>query len=104
MSLISDFVKGQDIPIFDCAEYAQGCESFIFRAKTEKECWTLCDQFLGTVPDTKRVKAYRIGLRPDYPIPVARYFIEVSVDDLPDFPYQNFFSPWTYVAKGRLKA
>lgn len=38
MSLISDFVNSQAMPIFDNVEHAKGCGTFIFRAKTEKDC------------------------------------------------------------------
>ena len=99
MSLIRDFAKDDFMPIFDNVEYAKGCERFIFRAKTEKDCYNLLDEFVDTVPNNKRVKAYRIGLRPDYPIPVARYFLEVSVDDN---LYPHCISLWTHVTRGRL--
>ena len=100
MSLISDLAH--DMPIYDNVEYARGCETFMFRAKTEKDCYKLLNEFIDTVPSSKKVKAYRIGLRPDYPIPVARYFLEVSVDDYDDFPYPYWISAWTHVTRGRL--
>ena len=100
MSLISDLAH--DMPIFDNVEYAKGCECFIFRAKTEKDCYNLLDEFIDTVPNNKRVKAYRIGLRPDYPIPVARFFLEVSVDDYDNILYPHCISLWTNVTRGRL--
>jgi len=102
MSLISDIVNSQDMPIYDNVEYAKGCERFIFKAKTEKDCYNLLNKFVNTVPNTKQVKAYRIGLRPDYPIPVARYFLEVSVDDYDDILYSYGISLWSNVTRGRL--
>ena len=99
MSLIRDFVKDDSTPIYDNVEYARGCSSFIFKAKNRKECQKLVDDFIDTVPTTKMVKVYNIGLRPDYPIPVARYFAEVCVDDLTDVPR---ISAWTYVTMGGL--
>lgn len=99
MSLIRDFAKDDFIPIFDNVEYAKGCDSFIFRAKNGKECQAMVDDFIDTVPTTKMVKVYNIGLRPDYPIPIARYFAEVCVDDLTDAPR---ISAWTYVTMGGL--
>ena len=101
-SLISDLVKGDDMPIYDNVEFARGCDLFLFRAKTDKACWELYNRFLYTVPYKKVVKAYNIGLRPDYPIPVARYFIEVCVDDRNSIP--GYFSLWTRVDDGRLNA
>lgn len=97
-SLISWFVKSEGLPIFDNVVFATGCEQFLFRAKDEKECWNLYYDFLATVPNNKVVKAYRIGLRPDYPVPVAKYFIEVVVDD----PLDNGINLWTVVERGRL--
>lgn len=98
MALIRDFAKDDSMPIFDNVEFAKGCEAFIFRAKTEEECWSLYNKFLNTVPTTKQVKAYRIGLRPDYPVPVARYFIEIGVSNLlPDYSVLA----WTRVENGR---
>lgn len=102
MSLIRDFVKDDSMPIFDNVEYAKGCDSFIFRAKNRNECQALIDDFIDTVPTTKMVKVYNIGLRPDYPIPVARYFLEVSVDDYDDILYPYCISLWSHVARGRL--
>lgn len=102
MSLIRDFSKDETMPIFDDVESAKGHEVFIFRAKTEKDCYKLIDEFVDTVPNSKRVKAYRIGLRPDYPIPVARYFLEVSVDDYDDILYPYCISLWSHVTRGRL--
>ena len=99
MSLISYFVHSQDMPIYDNVEYARGCESFIFRAKNKTECQELIDDFIDTVPASKMIKVYEIGLRPDYPIPVARYFIEVCVDDLTDVP---LIGCWTYATMGGL--
>lgn len=100
MSLIKGFAKDGSMPIFDNVEFAKGCEKFIFRAKTEAECWDMCHRFLYTVPSIKQVKAYRIGLRPDYPVPVARYFIEVSVSD--PLPAWSCWG-WTCVENGRLQ-
>ena len=99
-SLIKDMLI--DLPAYECVEYAQGCEAFMFKAKSEKECWNLFNRFLYTVPDTKVVKGYNMGLRPDYPVPVARYFIEVSVDEVEpnDFALISF---WTRREIGRLK-
>lgn len=101
MSLISGFVKDDMMPIYDNVEFAKGCENFLFRAKTESECWGMYNDFLNTVPNTKIVKAYRIGLRPDYPVPVSRYFIEICVDDPPNYPVISW---WTRVDAGRLDA
>jgi len=102
MSLIRDFTKGDSMPIYDNIEYAKGCECFIFKAKTEKDCYNLLNKFVDTVPNTKQVKTYRIGLRPDYPIPVARYFLEVSVDNYDDILYPYCISLWSSVTRGRL--
>ncbi len=97
MSLISDLVNICAMPIYDNIEYARGCEHFIFRAKNSTECQKLVDEFIDTVPASKMVKVYTIGLRPDYPIPVARYFIEVCVDGLADVPRIGL---WTYATMG----
>ena len=97
MSVISDIVNDQIMPIYDNIEYARGCECFIFRAKNKTECQKLVDDFIDTVPASKMIKVYEIGLRPDYPIPVARYFIEVCVVDLTDDPRIGF---WTYATMG----
>lgn len=102
MSLIRDFAKDGYMPIYDNVEYAKGCERFIFKAKTEKDCYILLDKFIDMVPNSKLVKAYRIGLRPDYPIPVARYFLEVSVDDYDDILRPFGISMWSHIARGRL--
>ena len=102
MSLIRDFAKDVFMPIYDNVEYAKGCERFIFKAKTEKDCYNLLNKFIDTVPNTKVVKSYRIGLRPDYQIPVARYFLEVSVDDYDDTLYPYGISLWTHETRGRL--
>lgn len=99
MSLISTIINNQIMPIYDNVDYARGCECFIFRAKNRNECRALIDDFIYTVPTTKMVKVYNIGLRPDYPIPVARYFAEVCVDDLSNIPR---ISLWTYVTMGVL--
>ena len=99
-SFISDIVKSGGMPIFDNVEFAKGCEIFLFRAKTGQDCWKLYYDFLNTVPESKQVKAYRIGMRPDYPIPVARYFIEVSVSDPVAYP---IICAWTCVDNGRLE-
>ena len=99
MSLIRDLAKDNSTPIYDNVEHARGCSSFIFRAKNGKECQKLVDDFIDTVPTTKMVKVYNIGLRPDHPIPIARYFSEVCVDDLTDVPR---ISLWTYVTMGGL--
>lgn len=99
MGLISWFAKNN--PIFDCAEYAIGYEgTFLFRAKNEKDCWEMYERFVDTVPESKVVKAYSIGIRPDYPVPVARYFLEVNVDEEDCTPY---LSLWTMHKHGRLK-
>ena len=102
MALIRGIVNGNDMPIYDNVEYARGCIRFIFRAKTERDCYKLLDEFIDTVPTNKEVKAYRIGLRPDCPIPVARYFLEVSVDDYDDILYPHCISLWSHVTRGRL--
>jgi len=102
MSLIRGFAKDDSMPIYDNVEYAKGCERFIFKAKTEKDCYNLLNKFVDTVPNNKVVKAYRIGLRPDYPIPVARYFFEVSVDDYDGITYPYGISLWSHVTRGRL--
>lgn len=100
MSLIRYIAKCGYMPIYGNVEYAKGCDSFIFRAKNRNECQALIDDFIDTVSTTKMVKVYNIGLRPDYPIPVARYFAEVGVDDLTDDV--PILSVWTYVTMGGL--
>ena len=91
------------LPVFDCVEYAAGYEgSFALKAKDEKECWRLYNEFLNTVTSDKLVKAYRLGLRPDYPVPVSRYFIEVDVEDYE--PLKGFYlNLWTRRDRGRLE-
>lgn len=101
MSLISDIVNDAEMPIFDDVESALGCETFLFRAKTEKACWDMYYAFLNSVANNKQVKAYRIGLRPDYPVPVARFFLEICVDDPMCYP---IISLWTTAERGRLSA
>lgn len=88
-----------EIPAFSCVKYAKGHDIFMFKAKTMEKCWKLYDLFLKTVPDTKYVRARSIGLRPDYPVPVARYFIEVVVDSE---PAKGFLNLWTTENKGLL--
>lgn len=98
MSLIKDLYR--DLPVYDNAEFAKGCEVFIFKAKTEEDCWKLYNKFLDSVPESYYVRAYRIGLRPDYPVPVSRYFMEVCVDTE---GAGRFISFWTREDYGRLK-
>ena len=101
-SLITSLSKDFGMPIYDNAEFAKGCDNFLFRAKSERECWRLYREFLETLPRTCVAKAYKLGFRPDYPVPVGRYFIEVAVENIGiDTEFLKTF--WTSVDRGRLK-
>lgn len=100
-SLITSLSKDFGLSIYDNVEFAKGCGNFLFRAKNEKECWGLYKDFLLTIPRTSVAKAYKLGFRPDYPVPVGRYFIEVAVENIGiDTEYLKTF--WTSVDRGRL--
>lgn len=62
-------------PPFECANI-----SFIMRGKDEKDTVSKLIKILDDVPDSMEMLIYHIGFRPDKPIPVARYFIEVEID------------------------
>lgn len=54
--------------------------SFIMRGKDEKDTVEKLIKILDDVPENMEMLIYHIGFRPDYPVPVARYFIEVEIE------------------------
>ena len=62
-------------PPFDGAEM-----SFIMRGKDEKDAVAKLIKILDNVPDNMEMLIYHIGMRPDNPVPVARYFIEARIE------------------------
>lgn len=53
--------------------------SFIMRGKDEKDATAKLKKILDDVPNNMEMLIYHIGFRPDKPVPVARYFIEVEI-------------------------
>lgn len=54
--------------------------AFVMRGKDEKDTVAKLIKILDDVPEDMIMLIYHIGLRPDKPVPVPRYFIEVEID------------------------
>lgn len=85
------------IPVLDDPD-VMAPDNFILRARTEADCWKKLEKFLSYFEPTTRIKFYRIGFRPDHPIPTAMYFYEINVDRNPS-PYDKGIG-WHFYAYG----
>ena len=58
----------------------EGCEfHFIMRGKDEEDTVRRLKLTLRSVPQDMEMLIHHIGMRPDKPVPVARYFIEALI-------------------------
>ncbi|MBQ3989490.1 MAG: hypothetical protein II630_01500 [Bacteroidales bacterium] len=71
------------------------------RGKDEKDTVSKLIKILDDVPYNMEMLIYYIGFRPDKPIPVARYFIEVEIDRKERHGFSFF---WHGGWRGRKKA
>ena len=76
-------------PPFDGAEI-----HFIMRGKDETDAIRKLKLVLRDVPQDMEMLIHHIGMRPDKPVPVARYFIEALIHQPDDEADVFFGSMW----------
>lgn len=81
--------RNSNMPVYNRWEYAMGCEDFILKAKDKKNCDRMIDKLLVNIPNDRYLFVYDMGLHPDQPVPVARYFVECHVSDNKDTFFAN---------------
>ncbi len=74
--------------------------SFIMRGKDEKDVIAKLIKILDDVPDDMEMLIYHIGMRPDKPIPISRYFVEVKIEHKDRHEFSLF---WHSVWSGQKK-
>lgn len=76
---------GMGIRVVDDFKYDppfEGAEiSFVMRGKDEQDVMRKIAKIPDDVPEEMEVLFYHIGMRPDRPIPVAKYFVVVQIHD-----------------------
>lgn len=73
----------------------EGCEiHFIMRGKDEEDTIRRLKLTLRSVPQDMEMLIHHIGMRPDKPVPVARYFIEALIHKPEDGADVFFGSMW----------
>lgn len=66
------------LPILDSLE-SDLPDNFVFRARNEEMAYEKLYKMLDRIPKSKDVAIYEIGYRPDRPIPVTRFFVEIQI-------------------------
>lgn len=77
---------------------------FVLRGRNEDDCCEKINAFRKTVPTTDLIKICDLGLRPDKPVPVSAYFMEVQVcenESYHDHYMQLFHNFWNFVLQGQ---
>lgn len=91
------------LPVVDAPD--ESISEFVLRAKDEKEMHTKLQRLLDETDDSKVVCIYYIGMRPDKPVPVAKFFVRVMIEDINiHYAYGLMlydFSAYNTVARGR---
>ena len=54
--------------------------SYVLRAKDKESAMLEIGRIRKILTKKDIIKTYMIGMRPDYPIPIGRYFIEVCIE------------------------
>ena len=66
------------IPVVDSIPNASG--TYILRSKSCREAIQEIERLRQSLSTKDRISVYWIGNRPDKPIPISRYFVEVRVE------------------------
>ena len=66
------------VPVVDSLPNSDG--TYILRSKSRRDAMQEIGRLRQSLSTKDRISAYWIGNRPDKPIPVSRYFVEVRVD------------------------
>jgi hypothetical protein len=66
------------VPVVDSLPNSDG--TYILRSKSHKDAIQEIGRLRQNLTTKDRISAYWIGNRPDKPIPVSRYFVEVRVE------------------------
>jgi len=67
-----------DLPVIDRLRYGYP-DRFILRSKSKEEAERKIRELVEREPRGEDIRVYYYGFRPDHPVPVAMYFLEVEI-------------------------
>ena len=82
------------LPVVDSVPPEGG--EYVLRAKDESDLSRKIQNLQNTISKNDLIKIYFIGYRPDRPIPVSRFFAEISVEIGKAEVWNKGFGLWNY--------